>query len=188
MKFSTKAITRAALIGVVYYVATVAIPAISYGVLQFRIGEALTLLPLVFPESVIGLTIGCLLANIFSPFGWADIVFGSLATLIAGLLTAIIGKKLKLESSDIKPLPDAPAGAKPKTAKLIIKCIIGALPPILVNAFMLPLVWYLMGFEEVYWINAALMLATQSGTILVIGTAIIVALQKAGLLEKSKLY
>ena len=108
MKFSTKAITRAALIGVVYYVATVAIPAISYGVLQFRIGEALTLLPLVFPESVIGLTIGCLLANIFSPFGWADIVFGSLATLIAGLLTAIIGKKLKLESSDIKPLPDAP--------------------------------------------------------------------------------
>ena len=169
IKLTTKSITKTALIGVIYYVVTVAVPTLSYGVLQFRVGEALTLLPLFFPESVIGLTLGCLLANITSPFGWIDMLFGSLATLLSGFATAIIGRKLK-------------------TDKLVIKCVVGGLPPILINAFMLPLVWFLFGWENIYWINVALMLATQSGTILIIGTSIILGLNKAKLLEKTKLY
>ncbi|MDD3946783.1 MAG: QueT transporter family protein [Clostridia bacterium] len=169
IRLTTKSLTRTAIIAVVYYVVTVAVPALSYGVLQFRVGEALTLMPLVFPESVIGLTLGCFLANITSPFGWPDMLFGSLATMLAGVLTAIIGRRLK-------------------TDKLVVKCLIGALPPILINAFMLPLVWFLFGLEQLYWLNVALMLATQSGTIIVIGTSIILGLDKAKLLQKTKLY
>ena len=47
------------------------------------------------PFSVWGLFVGCLLANIISVYGIADIVFGSLATLIAALCTMYIGKKGK---------------------------------------------------------------------------------------------
>lgn len=169
IKFTTKALARTAIIAVAYYAITIMLPTLSYGVLQFRVGEALTLLPIVFPESVIGLTIGCFLANITSPFGWPDMLFGTLATLMSGLLTAAIGKTIK-------------------TGKLVVKCLVGALPPILINAFMLPLVWFMFGLEEIYWINVALMLGSQSGVIIVIGTSIILALDKAKLLEKSKLY
>lgn len=169
IRFTTKSLIRTAVIAVVYCVVTISIPAFSYGVLQFRVAEALTLMPLVFPEAVIGLAIGCFIANIFSPFGLPDMVFGSLITLLAGVMTAAIGRLLK-------------------TDKLAIKCLVGALPPIMLNAFLLPLVWLLFGLESIYWVNAGLMLATQSVTIIVIGTSIIIGLDKAKLLEKTKLY
>lgn len=167
MKFSTKALVRTAVIAAVYYAVTIAIPALSYQAIQFRVGESLALLPLVFPEAAIGLTVGCFLANIGSPFGWIDMVFGTLATLISGVLTAVIGKTFK-------------------TRRLWLKCLAGALPPILINALMLPLVWLLFGIAEVYWLNAGTMLIAQTGAVAVLGTIIILALKKARLLEKSK--
>jgi len=169
MRFSTKALVRTAIIAAIYYAATVAIPALSYQSIQFRVGESLTLLPLVFPEATIGLSIGCFLANISSPFGWIDMVFGTFATLVSGVMTAVIGKTLKTE-------------------KMWLKCLVGALPPIFVNALMLPLVWLLFGIEQVYWLNAGTMLISQTGAVAVLGTAVILALKKARLLEKSKLY
>ena len=53
--------------------------------LQFRPAEALTILPALCPYTVVGLTIGCAIANTISPFGAFDIVLGSAVTLIAGL-------------------------------------------------------------------------------------------------------
>ena len=65
------------------------VSAISYGAVQFRISEALTLLPVLFPQAVPGLTLGCLISNLFNPMGATvyDVVFGTLATMIAALLT-----------------------------------------------------------------------------------------------------
>ena len=60
---------------------------ISYGPVQFRVSEALTLLPFYIPEAIPGLFIGCVFANFFGGFGLVDMVFGSLATLIAAVLT-----------------------------------------------------------------------------------------------------
>lgn len=62
---------------------------ISYGAVQFRISEALTLLPVLFPQAVPGLTLGCLISNLFNPMGATvyDVVFGTLATLIAAVIT-----------------------------------------------------------------------------------------------------
>lgn len=58
---------------------------IAYGPIQFRFSEALTVLSVFSPAAVPGLTIGCILGNISSPFGMWDIIFGSLATLLAAL-------------------------------------------------------------------------------------------------------
>lgn len=87
LKISTSAVVAA-----VYAALTVALAPISYGPLQFRVSEALTVLPFLMPSTVWGIFIGCLIANIYTG-SILDIVFGSLATLLAGLLTAWFGKQ-----------------------------------------------------------------------------------------------
>ena len=80
-------LVRGALIAAVYAVLCAALLPISYGEVQFRVSEALTVLPILLPEAVPGLFVGCLLANLIGGAGILDIVFGSLATLLAAALT-----------------------------------------------------------------------------------------------------
>lgn len=80
-------ISRGALIGALYAVLTISLSPISYGPVQFRVSEALTLLPFYLPEAIPGLFAGCVFANFFGGFGLPDMVFGSLATLIAAVLS-----------------------------------------------------------------------------------------------------
>ena len=86
---STKNLCLSALIAALYAALTLAFQPISYGAVQFRISEALTLLPVLFPQAVPGLTLGCLISNLFNPMGATvyDVVFGTLATLIAAVIT-----------------------------------------------------------------------------------------------------
>jgi uncharacterized membrane protein len=76
----------------VYAALTVALAPISYGAIQFRVSEALTVLPFLMPSTVPGVTIGCVLANLYTG-SVLDIVFGSMATLLAALMTARYGKR-----------------------------------------------------------------------------------------------
>lgn len=75
------------MIAAIYAAATYlsAVFGIAYGNLQFRFSEALTILSVFTPSAVPGLTIGCILGNISSPLGIWDIIFGSLATLLAAI-------------------------------------------------------------------------------------------------------
>ena len=75
------------MIAALYAALTVGLAPISYGPVQFRVSEALTLLPFYIPEAIPGLFVGCIFANFFGGFGLVDMVFGSLATLIAAVLT-----------------------------------------------------------------------------------------------------
>jgi len=77
----------------------------SYGPVQFRISEALTILPLIEPSAVLGVTIGCAISNIFGGYGLIDILGGSLVTLIAAFITSKMPNK-----------------------------VLGALPPIILNS------------------------------------------------------
>ena len=77
--------TVAALYAVLAYFA--AIFNVAYGPIQCRFSEALCVLPFLFPAATPGLFIGCLVANLLSPYGALDIVFGSLATLLAAVWT-----------------------------------------------------------------------------------------------------
>jgi len=98
-------LARAALIGTIYTLVTYLFKPISYGVIQVRVSEALTLLPLIESAAIPGLFIGCFLANILGGMGVWDIYLGSFITLIAAWITAKM------------PGP-----------------ILGSLPPIILNA------------------------------------------------------
>ena len=76
-------VAMAGIIAGIYAALTVFLAPISFGVLQFRVSEALTLLPVMLPTSRPGLTIGCFFGNLISGAPWQDIVFGSIATLLA---------------------------------------------------------------------------------------------------------
>ena len=89
--------TRGALIAALYVALTyvAALFGLSSGAIQFRISEALTILPVFLPEAIPGLTIGCLLANLIAGGVFWDIVFGTLATLLGAVGARIIGRIAK---------------------------------------------------------------------------------------------
>ena len=100
-KFSTRDLTLAALVAALYAVMSYFgnIFGLTFGPIQFRFAEALTVLPFLFPAAVPGLFVGCLITNLLSPFGPLDVVVGSAATLLAALWTS------KLRSRYLAPLP-----------------------------------------------------------------------------------
>ena len=83
----TMFIVRSAVIAALYAALTLALYPISFGAVQFRVSEALTMLPIVMPEAIPGLFVGCLVSNLIGSATPWDIIFGSLATLIAAILT-----------------------------------------------------------------------------------------------------
>ena len=89
----TKFIARAAIIAAAYAILTLSLAPIAYGSLQLRLAEALTVLAYFSPAAVCGLTVGCAVANFWSPFGITDVVFGARATGIAAVLTYFMPKK-----------------------------------------------------------------------------------------------
>lgn len=84
-------ITQGAAIAAIYVVLTLVFAPISYGAVQVRVAEALTILPMFTPAAIPGLFAGCLLANFIGGAVIWDIIFGSIATLIG----AILGWKLR---------------------------------------------------------------------------------------------
>ncbi|HOI81648.1 MAG: QueT transporter family protein [Thermovirgaceae bacterium] len=81
-------LVRAALIGGVYAALTLIFAPLSFGPMQVRVSEALTLLPWIWAEAIPGLFVGCLISNFVGGFGIIDMVFGSAATLTAAILTS----------------------------------------------------------------------------------------------------
>lgn len=105
-KATVKAIAQAAVIAALYAALTIFIMPASYGPVQFRISEALTVLPAFTPVAVPGLFIGCVVANLVSPVGMIDVVVGSAATLIAAVCSYML-RDHKL----LVPLPPVIANA-----------------------------------------------------------------------------
>lgn len=97
--FNTRRLTLAALIAAVYTAATLFLPIPQYGGMQFRVAEAMTLLPFLFPEAIPGLAVGCFLANLLGSPIMLDWIFGTAATLLAALWTA------RMKNRWLAPLP-----------------------------------------------------------------------------------
>ena len=92
MKNNTLYLTRGALVAALYVALTylASLVGLSSGVIQFRISEALCILPLFMPEAVMGLFIGCILSNVLTGAVLWDVVFGSVATLIGAIFTRVL--------------------------------------------------------------------------------------------------
>ena len=164
-KDSTKRLCRAGVIASLYVVLTFAFSSFAFGPFQVRPAEALCLLPLLFPEAVPALFIGCALSNFLSAYSVYDIVFGSLASLLAGLGTLYMGKLLK---------------------KQVLKITLGGLFPVLINAFVIPLIIvFLCGdtytYESVrvaYFANVAIFLGTQTVWVYGLGIPLYLSIKK----------
>lgn len=109
-RFSPRQMARCAVIAAVYVALCLVLAPFSYGAVQVRIAEALCLLPVFGAEYIVGVTLGCFLANLFGST-LLDVIFGTLATLLACLVT------WKLRSVRLKGL-----------------ALPASLPPVLFNA------------------------------------------------------
>lgn len=89
-RFSPRQIAFAGIVAALYAAITILCAPFSYGAIQFRIAEALTVLCCFSPTAVFGMVIGCIGANVLSSVGAFDILFGGIATLLACLITSRI--------------------------------------------------------------------------------------------------
>ncbi len=109
-RVSAKYITRGALVGGLYVTLTLvsSVFGLSSGAVQFRLSEALCVLPAFMPEAIVGLYIGCIIANLISGCMFWDIILGSLATLIGAAGAYLIGKQGR-KFAPLVPLPTVAA-------------------------------------------------------------------------------
>lgn len=85
--------TQAAMIAAIYVVLTYIFAPFSFGDVQVRIAESLTILPIFTPAAIPGLFIGCLIGNILGGAILPDIIFGSLATLLGAIFTYLLRRQ-----------------------------------------------------------------------------------------------
>lgn len=93
--------TQAAMIAAIYVVLTLVFAPFSFGEVQIRIAEALTILPVFTPAAIPGLFVGCLIGNIIGGAVLPDIILGSLATLIGAFFTY----QLRNNNKYLAPIP-----------------------------------------------------------------------------------
>lgn len=129
---------------------------LTFGPIQIRFAEALTVLPFLFPATAPGLAIGCLLTNLLSPYGPIDVVMGTLATAVAAWLTV--------------KMP---------------RWYLAGIPPIVMNLIVLPPMWAwteVGGFVEGFWgawaYNAVTFVIGEVVACYVLGTVLLKLLPK----------
>lgn len=159
MSKSTKIIVRAGLIAGLYVVLSLITFPIASGFIQFRLSEALTLLPLFFLEAAPALFVGCAFSNLITGCTVLDVLFGSLTTLLAGVITLLVGKTIK---------------------KTFAKIVIGGLAPVILNASLLPVIWiWAYGqIELMYTVQMLVLLISQAISVYGAGTPLALMLKK----------
>lgn len=163
----TRQLVFGALIAAVYTGVSLALPAFSYGALQIRFSEALTLLPAVIPSSLWGLTMGCFLTNLIGVFigantlGALDVFFGTFATFVAALLTRVLGK-LRFHSVPF----------------------LSAFPPVIINALVVGLELSFIATGgisgEAFWSGALMVGAGEVLPCFALGLPMVYFLEKSG--------
>lgn len=141
MNLSSKVISRGAIIAALYVVLTMiaSVLGLSSGPVQVRLSEALCILPCFTAAAIPGLFVGCIIANVLSGAVFLDVIFGSLTTLLAAVCTWFLRKHRFLAS----------------------------LPPILLNALVIPwILHYAYGIDTAIWL---IMLSVAAGEALSAG-------------------
>ena len=167
-KISPKDLSRCSMMAALYAAVSIVLLPISFGAVQVRLSEALTILPVYTPLGVWGITLGCLITNAYGVavganiLGAADIVIGTLATLAAALLTCC------LRNFRIKGMP-----------------IAATIPPIVVNAVVIgaELTFAETGkiFSPLLWINMFQVGLGQLIACTVGGSIVAAAIERCGL-------
>ena len=152
------------IVAALYVVFTAPFANIAYGPIQVRIAEVMTVFPIFSWGMIPGVTLGCLISNLLNPdnLGPVDIIGGTLATLIAGLLSYFIGKKNKW---------------------------LGIIPPVVCNGLIVGGYLPFLLFDTVTWQEVVLTMLSVAGgeaaVLVVLGLPLVAVIEKTGL--KSKL-
>lgn len=167
----TRTLVQGGVIAALYFVLGVLLAPISFGPVQCRIPEALTLLPVLAPATAWGITLGCALTNLLGAntganfLGMADVFIGSGATLIAAMMTAKLGRYRW------KGLP-----------------ILASLPPVLVNAVVIGAEWSYVTTGSVAPLTvlpfAAMIGAGQLLSCTLLGCLLVLVLERGGVDKK----
>lgn len=170
-KISPKTLSRCGMIAALYTVISIVLLPISFGAVQMRAAEALTLLPVLTPLAIPGVTLGCMITNAYGVamganiLGAVDIVIGGGATLIAAIMSYYL-RNLRIKGLAI------PA----------------SIPPVIVNAVIIGAeLSYAMTnslFSPLFWINAVQVAAGQLLSCSLLGVMMIAFLERAGLSKK----
>lgn len=147
LPLSAKDVALASVIGAIYVVLTVGLAPISYGPIQFRISEVLTILPFLRASTMWGLFAGCLIANYVGGFGPWDIFLGSLCTLIAAYLTS------KMPNIWLAPLPPVIINAFGVSSYLSIIFGVPYLPTVLYIGISETIICYVLGLPLLYYLK-----------------------------------
>ena len=150
---SIKSLTLSAMVAALYTALTLVFQPISFQQVQFRISEALTLLPVLFAEAVPGLTAGCLISNLLAGANPYDVVFGTLATLLAALFTRKMRRNVWL----------------------------AALPPVLCNGIIIGLVLTYAYGIDLLWLNMLTVSLGQAVVCFALGVPMVKALGRMDL-------
>ncbi len=116
---------------------------VSSGAIQLRVSELLCVLPILYVEAVPALFIGCALSNLITGCAPFDILLGSFVTLVSAIFTYLFGRIIKNK---------------------YIKLIVGGIFPVLLNAFLLPLIWIFCygAIEYLYIVQASFIFIGQA--------------------------
>ena len=162
-----RSLSAGAMIAALYAAVSLApfISIISFGAVQFRVAEALTVLAALLFPAVPGLTIGCVIANAagaalgYNGLGYWDVLFGGGATLIAALLS------YALRNIKVRGLP-----------------VLSLLPPIIINALVIGAELTLFLPEKIpYWVNAGSVALGETAVILFLGVPLYFTLRRTKL-------
>lgn len=156
-RFSLKQFVLSGIIAALYVALTLPLgPYATSSFINIRPAEALTILPVFFVEAIPGVTVGCLISNIFAGGATVpDIILGTMITLISAILTRISRKPL-----------------------------LAALPPVLLNGLLLPVIWILFAGAAGYFTMMASTILTQAIWIYGLGLPLYFVIKKYRLQNK----
>lgn len=125
LKPTTKIIAQGAIIAALYVVLSLLTYQFSYLEIQCRVAEALCMTIFFTPAGAFGVCVGCFITNLFGG-SWMDIVFGTLATVIAAVITSLMVRAMKKKSTTLG----------------IRNMLLLPIPTVVVNAVIIPFVLY----------------------------------------------
>lgn len=152
----TVKLAKAAVIAALYATITVCFAPLSYGAVQFRIAECLCVLAFFYDEAILGLTLGCFIANFFGN-GIFDIIFGTAATFIASTLSRLFAKKI---------------------SNTTVRFFVCSIFPIIINALIIPLTIVPFTQDLGYGLCAVQIFIGQAVVILSLGALLFFTLNK----------
>ncbi len=164
LTMSIKNLTRTGLVAAIYVALCLVLAPLSFGPVQIRFAEALVLLPVIFPQAIWGVTLGCFLANLIASAP-IDMVLGTATTFFAALLTRRLGHM-----------------------RIFGLALWSSMPPVLLNAVVVGSMLTVLYVSpkapfSVYLLNMASVGLGQFISCSVLGTLLVLAIEKNRLLR-----